>query len=171
MFRCSQIAIFEAVAILSFLLTGCQAEGNATSAVSPANIQSTATQQTTSHAPITVEARGTAFKWKFLTLGRDKKIATGDETVLGNELVVPANTVVTLVLTSTDYVYTLNVPDGRIAAAVPDMEHRIQFLSPSDGRHEFRTDPMCGLRYFHDEVLGTMQICGNQAVVAENQAR
>ena len=114
-----------------------------------------------SHAPITVEARGTDFKWQFLTTGPDRKIGTGDETVLGNELVVPPQTVVTLILTSTDYVYTLNVPDGRIAAAVPDMIHQIQFQSPDSGRHEFRMDPMCGLRYFHDEVLGTMSVAEN----------
>jgi len=111
-----------------------------------------------SHPPIVAEARGHEFQWQFFTIGPDRKPGTGDETCLGNDLPVPPDTLVTLILTSDDYIYTLNAPDGRVAAAVPDLVHTIQFRSPSGGRHEFRTDPMCGLRYFHDDVLGTMSI-------------
>ena len=111
-----------------------------------------------SAGPVVVEARGREFKWQFLTPGPDGEIASGDEELLGNELVVPPAADVILVLTSEDYVYTLNVPDGRIEIAVPDMVHSVRFRSPAEGTHEFRTDPLCGLRYFHDEVLGTMRI-------------
>jgi len=109
------------------------------------------------------EARGRGFKWQFLTAGPDGTFSSGDEVSLGNELVLPPAKDVTLILTSEDYVYTLNVPDGRIEVAVPDMVHAIRFTSPIEGIHEFRTDPMCGLRYFHDDVLGTMRVTDTQA--------
>lgn len=112
----------------------------------------------TGHAPILVEARGHEFHWEFFTVGPDGQPGTGDEKSLGNDLPAPANTLITLILSSDDYIYTLNTPDGRIAPAVPELIHTIQFRSPPEGRHEFRTDPMCGLRYFHDDVLGTMSV-------------
>ncbi len=142
----------SATALLCVIL-GCSSETENSSTRAP-DYQ----QRQASTKPLVFEARGREFKWQFLTTGPDGDIASGDEESLGNELIVPAATDVILVLTSEDYVYTLNVPDGRIEIAVPDMVHVVQFRSPLEGTHEFRTDPLCGLRYFHDEVLGTMRI-------------
>ncbi|MCP4171012.1 MAG: hypothetical protein GY758_09610 [Fuerstiella sp.] len=143
----------NAAALLCVIL-GCSSETEDTSARAPDSLQ----QQKPPTRPLVFEARGRDFKWQFLTPGPDGDIASGDEESLGNDLIVPAATDVILVLTSEDYVYTLNVPDGRIEIAVPDMVHVVQFRSPTEGTHEFRTDPLCGLRYFHDDVLGTMRI-------------
>jgi heme/copper-type cytochrome/quinol oxidase subunit 2 len=65
---------------------------------------------------------------------------------------------VTLLLTSDDYVYTLTSPTGSKEIAVPKLVHTLRFQAPETGTYEFRTDPMCGLRYFHDDVQGTMQV-------------
>ena len=143
----------NATALLCMIF-GCNSETEDPSARAP----DSQLQQPSSTRPTVFEARGRDFKWQFLTPGPDGEIASGDEVSLGNELIVPAATDVVLVLTSEDYVYTLNVPDGRIEIAVPDMVHVVQFKSPAEGTHEFRTDPLCGLRYFHDDVLGTMRI-------------
>lgn len=135
------------------LLSGC---GDSPTLKTVATPSSTLASRSRLHQPITVEARGHNFKWGFFTTGPDKRPGTGDERSLGNELPVPPNAMVTLIVTSDDYIYTINAPDGQVAAAVPEMQHTLQFRAPSKGRHEFRTDPMCGLRYFHDDVLGTM---------------
>ncbi len=145
-------AIRDATALLC-LVVGCSSGGDDAAMDAPESLS-----QRPSSGPVVVEARGRDFKWQFLTPGPDGDIASGDEELLGNELVVPPATDVILILTSEDYVYTLNVPDGRIEVAVPDMVHSIRFTSPAGGTHEFRTDPLCGLRYFHDDVLGTMRV-------------
>jgi heme/copper-type cytochrome/quinol oxidase subunit 2 len=151
--RNSMYAAIRDTTALLCLAVGCSSGGD-----DVAKDASESSPHMPSSGPVVVEARGRDFKWQFLTAGPDGKIASGDEEMLGNELVVPPAADVILVLTSEDYVYTLNVPDGRIEIAVPDMVHSVRFRSPAEGTHEFRTDPLCGLRYFHDEVLGTMRI-------------
>ena len=143
-------------AAVMVLMVGC---GTATVDEPPAYRSRAAS----SMSPLLFEARGRDFKWQFLSLGPDGEIGTGDEQSLGNELVVPSNASVTLFLTSEDYVYTLDVPDGRIAVAVPEMVHTIQFVSPAEGTYEFHTDPLCGLRYFHDDLLGTLRVTSSFA--------
>ncbi len=104
------------------------------------------------------EARGKNFEWYFYTPGPDGILMTEDDVLVGNELKVVPQTQIELQLTSEDYIYTLTAPDGTKQIAVPEMVHSLSFESPDSGIYEFRTDPMCGLRYFHDDVQGTMQI-------------
>ncbi|MCA8997430.1 MAG: hypothetical protein KDA80_10590 [Planctomycetaceae bacterium] len=104
------------------------------------------------------EARGENFQWHFYGAGPDGELRTTDDVFLGNTLTVRPNTKVELDLTSKDYIYTLTSPDGAKEIAVPEMIHRISFVAPQDGDYEFRTDPLCGLRYFHDDVQGRMSV-------------
>ncbi|MDG2130065.1 MAG: hypothetical protein P8K08_18850 [Fuerstiella sp.] len=158
--RLSICAATRDIAAVLCLVMGCS------SGVSDATTETSGSPpHVPSSGPFVIEARGRDFKWQFLTPGPDGNIASGDEQLLGNELVVPPAADIILVLTSEDYVYTLNVPDGRIEIAVPDMVHSVRFTSPAEGTHEFRTDPLCGLRYFHDDVLGTMRVASGKSTL------
>lgn len=104
------------------------------------------------------EARGRDFKWHFFSSGPDGKLHTKDDSEIGSDLTVPPRTRLILDLTSDDYIYTLTSPTGEKQVAVPGMVHQIAFDACESGVYEFRTDPMCGLRYFHDDVQGTLSV-------------
>lgn len=157
----ARLTLIVAAAVAS-VFPGCGANEQNTTVTHSSPQQQHQKIRIPSDGPLIIEARGSEFKWRFFAAGPDGKPASGDETLLGNELVLPSAAEVLLVLTSEDYVYTLNVPDGRIQAAVPQMVHTLRFVAPTSGTHEFRTDPLCGLRYFHDEVLGTMRIASSE---------
>lgn len=139
---------------------GCQQNGDQEELASPAS----SVTQTTPRLTVATDqleeimAVGTNFKWTFIDVGLDGVEGTVDDYNYGNTLRLPAGQQVKLNLRSTDYVYTLNVPDGRIQAVIPDLDRSIQFQMPSTGTHFFKTDPMCGLRYFHDDVLGVLEV-------------
>lgn len=103
-------------------------------------------------------ARGENFKWHFFTAGEDGELMTEDDLFVGHELTLPPRSPVELTLTSVDYVYTLTSPDGEKEIAVPEMIHTLNFVAPDSGTYEFRTDPMCGLRFFHDDVQGKLLV-------------
>lgn len=111
------------------------------------------------------EARGRDFTWHFRTLGPDFLPESRDVDFDEKALKVSPRTEVHLQLTSDDYVYTLTAPDGNKEIAVPGMVHTISFVAPESGTYEFRTDPMCGLSFFHDDVQGTMEISADSLTI------
>ena len=138
------------------------AEPAASAETAPDAAASSAVDSGDSTAPLLgdcrVEARGVKFAWQFYHLPDGEEPGAETALPLGNTLRLKAGADVQLLLTSTDYVYTLTTPDGQKEIAVPDMIHRLRFTAPERGQYEFHTDPMCGWRFFHDDVQGRMEV-------------
>lgn len=109
-----------------------------------------------------VRVVGTDFQWAFYDVGQDAAADTEDDVSLGNKLLLKPSQIVQLEIESTDYVYTLNLPGHPVVAVVPDLPVSVTFQAPDEGRFELLTDPMCGLRYFHDDVLGVIEVVAKE---------
>lgn len=61
------------------------------------------------------------------------------------QLLVPVNTTVVLTLKSTDYVYSLSIPQfGVKEVAVPKLEFQMRFRATVSGRFELEGSELCG---------------------------
>ena len=113
------------------------------------------------------EARGSEFKWSFAYAGGDGELGTPDDVPLGNDMLVPAGKPVELRLLSDDYIYILAAPDtGAREIAIPDMVHTLRFNSGPPGEHELLSDPLCGFRFYHDEVMGRINVVSEEEFFA-----
>lgn len=105
------------------------------------------------------EARGTEFRWAFAYAGADGDLGTHDDVLLGNTLLVPSDREIELRLTSDDYIYILSAPGmGQREIAVPEMTHTLRFNSGPVDEHQLVSDPLCGFRFFHDEIMGRVSV-------------
>ena len=105
--------------------------------------------------PLVVQATANEFRWTFRLPGDDGNMNTEDDILSRDELHVPVGKQVELQLTSTDYIYIFNVPSLDVReAAVPGLMFNVSFKPNTSGTHNIMTDPMCGVRYFHDDVMG-----------------
>ena len=104
---------------------------------------------------VPIEARGRRFHWSFRYPGLDRQLGTPDDVVVERNLRLPSGHSVELSLESEDYVYSLSCPSlGLKEIAVPDLTHVIRFETDVPGSHALVTDPMCGWRPFHDDLMG-----------------
>jgi cytochrome c oxidase subunit 2 len=123
--------------------------------VIPGNKLSTTPTTDASPDPLVVHAIGSEFRWTFRLPGDDGHLNTADDILSRDELHVPVGKQVELHLTSTDYIYMFNVPSLHVReAAVPELIFNVSFQPTTSGTHDIITDPMCGVRYFHDDVMG-----------------
>lgn len=83
-------------------------------------------------------------------------VTTGDA-MTGLQLHVPVARPIVLILNSTDYVYTLELPDWKIKEiAVPKLEFRMEFRADDTGRFELVGDHLC--RAEVQELRGTLVV-------------
>jgi cytochrome c oxidase subunit 2 len=109
--------------------------------------------------PVTVEAKGCDFRWSFRYPGADGRLGTADDVQSDRLLVLPPGVDVTLLLTSDDYIYTLTLePYGLREIAVPDLVYQLQFHTARVEEFDLMVDPLCGFRFYHDEVMGHVSI-------------
>ena len=109
--------------------------------------------------PIKIKARGRGFEWTFHYPGRDGKMGTSDDFCSNKDLHLPAETEVVLTLESDDYIYIMsNTELGLKQIAVPDMIHNLKFHTSKIGLFELLTDPLCGWRPLHDDLMGRVII-------------
>lgn len=110
-------------------------------------------------SPYIVEVVGRDFVWSFRSPGEDGRLHTPDDVLTERQLSVPANADVELWLTSRDFIYTFQVPELALSQiAVPEMTHRLAFRTDVVGTYQIQADPMCGFRFFHDEVMARMLV-------------
>ena len=101
-----------------------------------------------------VRVRGKKFVWRFQYVGNDGVWDSADD-LHTNQLHLPLAHEINLELTSDDYIYTFSMPQLNLEEiAVPELTHRLKFQATQSGRFELLADPLCGLRLFHDEVMG-----------------
>jgi len=110
-------------------------------------------------SPVTVQATGREFEWWFRYPGPDALLGTADDVESERLLILPLHVDAELLLTSEDYIYSMTLPGyAPKEIAVPEMTHRIAFRTRGEERFELLVDPLCAFRYYHDDVMGYVQI-------------
>jgi len=111
----------------------------------------------TPEAEVQVEVIAKQFNWKFLYPGPDGQFGTRDDLALENELHVPANKVVSLVLKSEDVIHSFFVPVLRLKQdVVPGREIGAWFEARETGRYEIPCAELCG--YGHYTMRGFLNV-------------
>ena len=109
--------------------------------------------------PLPVEVTGKRFEWQFRFPGADGHFGTGDDLVSRHDLHLPVGVAVELKLTSEDYIYTLSLPGlGLQEIAVPELFHSLRFEAGRSGSYRLLSDPMCAVRFSHDEEMGRVLV-------------
>lgn len=131
------------------LLLGAAVDsGNSTSAVSRNVV-----------FPVEIEARGSHFEWSFRYAGRDGILNTYDDLLVDKELHLPVGVDVELKLESDDFIYILYNPErGLKQIAVPELTYSLKFRTTKTETFDLRTDPLCGWRPLHDDLMGRVII-------------
>jgi cytochrome c oxidase subunit 2 len=95
--------------------------------------------------PFCVELTGNNFAWDVRYPDAEGQQAAGRLVPNGRDVHVPLDTPVVLILRSTDYVYTLEIPEyGLKQIAVPELEFRVEFRPGAVGRLELLGEHLCG---------------------------
>ena len=106
-----------------------------------------------------VEVTGSRFEWSFRYPGRDGRFGTDDDLISLRHLHLPRGRTVDLKLTSTDYIYTLSLPELQLEEiAGPELVHILRVDAARAGSYQLVSDPMCAVRFSHDEEMGRLKI-------------
>ncbi len=96
--------------------------------------------------PLVIQLTGTEHQWRAAYPMIDGALPAIDELQAGYLLHVPLDTEVVLILKSTDYIYTLAIPElGLKEIAIPDLEFRMTFRPTSVGQYPLIGEELCGL--------------------------
>ena len=111
-----------------------------------------------SSAPIdnlTGELVGQKYRFHFRYPGEDGALHTDDDRFGSRNLYVPEDAVIQLRLNSSDYIYTVEIPELDVyEVAVPDLTFDVQFVAKPVGSHDLLGSQMCG--YDHSDLLGKL---------------
>jgi cytochrome c oxidase subunit II len=92
-----------------------------------------------------VHVTGKQFNWQVTYPGADGKFGTGDDKTLLDEMHVPVNKVVRVVLKSQDVIHSFFVPQFRMKQdAVPGREITQWFEATKPGKYELPCAELCG---------------------------
>src|SRR5256712_8851313 len=95
-----------------------------------------------------VEVTAKQFNWQVTYPGPDGKFGTTDDKTLLDEMHVPVNKVVRVILKSQDVIHSFFVPQFRMKQdAVPGRESRQWFEVVKPGRHEWPCAELCGFEH------------------------
>ncbi|TDI87918.1 MAG: cytochrome c oxidase subunit II [Caldithrix sp.] len=102
---------------------------------------------------IVVQITGKQFNWEVLYPGPDNIFGTGDDYQIDNNLHVPVNRVVRIVLKSKDVIHSFFVPSLRLKQdAIPGREILAWFEANKTGKYEIPCAELCG--FGHSGMLG-----------------
>ena len=97
--------------------------------------------------PIGVHAK--QFEWQFTYPGPDGQLGTADDYTVRNQLHVPVNRNVVVVLTSEDVIHSFFVPVFRVKQdAVPGLTIRAWFNATVPGEYELGCAELCGMGHY-----------------------
>ena len=111
-----------------------------------------AAEEVPEHVKIEVNAHQWA--WDFRYAGEDGKFNTADDPLSLNELVVPADTPITLQLGSVDVIHSVYLPNFRVKIdAVPGAISRLWFHPVKAGDYEIACAQHCGVNHYKMKAL------------------
>lgn len=97
--------------------------------------------------PIGVHAK--QFEWQYTYPGPDGKLGTADDYTIRNQLHVPVNRNVVVILTSEDVIHSFFVPVFRLKQdAVPGLTIRAWFNATVPGEYELGCAELCGIGHY-----------------------
>ncbi len=97
--------------------------------------------------PIGVHAK--QFEWQYTYPGPDGKLGTADDYTIRNQLHVPVNRNVVVILTSEDVIHSFFVPVFRVKQdAVPGLTIRAWFNATVPGEYELGCAELCGIGHY-----------------------
>jgi cytochrome c oxidase subunit 2 len=100
---------------------------------------------TTPQTDLTIQVTGKQFNWEITYAGRDGKFGTEDDKTFDNEMHVPVNKPVVVLLRSKDVIHSFYVPQFRMKQdAVPGREIRQWFEATKPGKYELPCAELCG---------------------------
>ena len=101
-----------------------------------------------------VQVRGEQFNWYMIYPGPDNELGTEDDLELENELYVPVNKMVQILLTSKDVIHSFFIPNLRQKQdALPNQTiDTLKFQATKTGRYEIPCAELCG--FGHSGMLG-----------------
>lgn len=105
--------------------------------------------------PMAIHAK--QFEWLVTYPGPDGQLANADDFQIRNQLHVPVNRPVVVMLTSEDVIHSFNVPAFRIKQdAVPGMHIRAWFQATKPGVYELGCAELCGLGHYKMRAVVTV---------------
>jgi cytochrome c oxidase subunit 2 len=104
-----------------------------------------------------IQVTAKQFNWEVRYPGPDGKFGTADDLQLENELHVPVNKVVRVVLKSKDVIHSFFLPNLRLKQdAVPGREIEAWFQATKPGRYEIPCAELCG--FGHSGMNGWLHV-------------
>lgn len=104
-----------------------------------------------------VQVTAKQFNWEMLYPGPDGQFGTADDLLLDNELHVPVNKVVRVILKSKDVIHSFFLPNLRLKQdAVPGREIEAWFEATKPGRYEIPCAELCG--FGHSGMKGWLTV-------------
>ncbi|MFQ5649287.1 MAG: cytochrome c oxidase subunit II [bacterium] len=111
---------------------------------------------------VTIQVEGKQFNWIMTYPGPDGMFGSDDDLTLENDLHVPANKVVKLILTSQDVIHSFFVPVLRLKQdLVPGREIEAWFQATETDKYEIACAELCG--YGHYTMRGFLYVHSEQA--------
>ncbi len=96
-------------------------------------------------AALSIQVTGKQFNWEVIYPGPDGKFGTADDRQFDNELHVPANKVVRVVLKSKDVIHSFFLPNLRLKQdIVPGRDIEVWFQATKPGKFELPCAELCG---------------------------
>ena len=100
---------------------------------------------TTPQTDLTIQVLAKQFNWEITYAGPDGKFGTEDDKTFDNEMHVPVNKPVVVLLRSKDVIHSFFVPQFRMKQdAVPGREIRQWFEATKPGKYELPCAELCG---------------------------
>lgn len=111
----------------------------------------------------TVQVRAEQFNWYFIYPGPDNEIGTEDDLEFENEMFVPKDKVIQLLLTSKDVIHSFFLPHLRLKQDV--LPNRIieytKFSAIKTGKYEIPCAELCG--FGHATMIGYLNVLSQEA--------
>lgn len=108
-------------------------------------------------AEVTVQVTAKQFNWEIVYPGPDGKFGTADDYQVDNDLHVPANKVVHVLLHSRDVIHSFFLPALRLKQdALPGREIVVWFDATKPGEYEIPCAELCG--FGHSGMKGTLTV-------------
>jgi cytochrome c oxidase subunit 2 len=120
--------------------------------------------------PIGVHAK--QFEWQYTYPGPDGQLGTADDYTIRNQLHVPVNRNVVVILTSEDVIHSFFVPVFRVKQdAVPGLTIRAWFNATVPGEYELGCAELCGMGHYKMRTRVTVHTQADFDAWAKTQAQ